>query len=167
MFILSCGCVLLSFKRGRNEVQVVTENQNSDEVPPTATRKELNNITVLSWSSKKDCKNLECCICLEFFKKGETVRVLPCLHGFHQTCVDTWLLSRQRTCPLCNQDILDAQNFHRMSMSSQSTSPGRNSDSGEKNGVTKQDLSKSETGHDYIGVPVSPHMIGQEEALEI
>ena len=47
-----------------------------------------------------------CSICLEEFKKGEHVRMLPCNHLFHRCCVDLWLL-RRAECPMCKHLIYD------------------------------------------------------------
>lgn len=46
-----------------------------------------------------------CVICLETFHKGETVRLLPCLHRFHLECVDPWLMQYQSICPVCRGDL--------------------------------------------------------------
>lgn len=57
----------------------------------------------------------ECCsVCMDAFKEGERLKVLPCQHVFHETCIDKWLLGKGRapptpssplpglpTCPLC------------------------------------------------------------------
>ncbi|KAF6151018.1 hypothetical protein GIB67_016496 [Kingdonia uniflora] len=44
---------------------------------------------------------LECTVCLNHFKDGEIVRLLPkCYHGFHRDCIDAWLESHN-TCPVC------------------------------------------------------------------
>ena len=47
----------------------------------------------------------ECNICLSQFQGGDNVRILPCRHEFHATCIDKWLLEVQRTCPCCRFDI--------------------------------------------------------------
>ncbi len=47
----------------------------------------------------------QCSICIESFKTGEDVRTLPCLHQFHQCCVDHWLTSKN-TCPICKHQII-------------------------------------------------------------
>merc|ERR1719232_2244884 len=88
--------------------------------PEVANSEDLRGLELVTWVDKRDCKNRECCICLDQFEKGAAVRILPCMHGFHQVCIDTWLLSRQRRCPLCNQDILDAENHFRSSSAGRS-----------------------------------------------
>mmetsp|Transcript_10023 Transcript_10023/g.22772 ORF Transcript_10023/g.22772 Transcript_10023/m.22772 type:complete len:218 (+) Transcript_10023:580-1233(+) len=49
----------------------------------------------------------KCMVCLEAFAAGENLRTLPCLHRYHQSCVDEWL-SRSRECPICKRDITAA-----------------------------------------------------------
>ncbi|KAJ6439433.1 Dna-J like membrane chaperone protein [Purpureocillium lavendulum] len=41
-----------------------------------------------------------CSICTEDFVEGDELRKLVCGHLFHLTCIDPWLQSRARTCPL-------------------------------------------------------------------
>ncbi|KAM9811226.1 RING finger protein 215 [Neosynchiropus ocellatus] len=48
-----------------------------------------------------------CAVCLEPFNNNQCLRVLPCLHEYHQDCVDPWLLL-QHTCPLCKRSILSS-----------------------------------------------------------
>jgi len=43
---------------------------------------------------------LECVICTEDFVQSEDIRVLPCDHKFHPTCIDPWLVNMSGTCPL-------------------------------------------------------------------
>ena len=47
----------------------------------------------------------KCMVCIMEYEDGETVRTMPCLHFFHTDCIDKWLLSRGRTCPICKFDI--------------------------------------------------------------
>ncbi|XP_066891675.1 RING finger protein 150 isoform X2 [Kogia breviceps] len=48
-----------------------------------------------------------CAVCIEGYKPGDVVRILPCRHLFHKSCVDPWLLDH-RTCPMCKMNILKA-----------------------------------------------------------
>ncbi|XP_060707333.1 RING finger protein 150a isoform X2 [Hemiscyllium ocellatum] len=48
-----------------------------------------------------------CAVCIEGYKPNDVVRILPCRHLFHKTCVDPWLLDH-RTCPMCKMNILKA-----------------------------------------------------------
>ncbi|XP_027917794.1 uncharacterized protein LOC114176820 isoform X1 [Vigna unguiculata] len=47
----------------------------------------------------------QCYICLVEYEDGDNMRVLPCHHEFHRTCIDKWLKQIQRVCPLCRGDI--------------------------------------------------------------
>lgn len=47
-----------------------------------------------------------CAICLEDYRDGEKLRVLPCNHRFHTECIDQWLSSRKPLCPVCKHDAL-------------------------------------------------------------
>lgn len=51
-------------------------------------------------SSPPDDEHLGCTICTEDFNVGEDVRVLPCNHKFHPSCIDPWLVNVSGTCPL-------------------------------------------------------------------
>lgn len=42
----------------------------------------------------------QCSVCLGIFEVGDTNRILPCLHVFHEKCIDTWL-HEHATCPIC------------------------------------------------------------------
>ncbi|KAK2983274.1 hypothetical protein RJ640_009288 [Escallonia rubra] len=45
-----------------------------------------------------------CPVCLSEFEDGEELRTLPeCMHSYHVTCIDMWLLSHPN-CPMCRAD---------------------------------------------------------------
>lgn len=48
---------------------------------------------------------IDCIVCLEHYKCGEIVKLLPCGHCFHRGCIDCWLLQsfdpKNKKCPVC------------------------------------------------------------------
>ncbi|KAJ1917373.1 hypothetical protein H4219_003240 [Mycoemilia scoparia] len=62
--------------------------------------------STLSITSKRTT-TLSCCsICIEPFSISQQVRILPCNHVFHKSCIDPWLTNPGRAspvCPLCKQ----------------------------------------------------------------
>ncbi|GLV43189.1 Ring finger protein 11 [Carabus blaptoides fortunei] len=49
-------------------------------------------------------KNRECVICMMEFMVDDAVRYLPCMHTYHMTCIDDWLM-RSLTCPSCMEPV--------------------------------------------------------------
>lgn len=48
--------------------------------------------------------NEVCAVCLEAVEIGSHLRLLPCGHGFHISCITRWL-TRGSRCPLCNEQV--------------------------------------------------------------
>lgn len=47
-----------------------------------------------------------CVICMERFKHGDDVMVLPCMQQFHTSCITPWL-AQKAVCPTCQASIRD------------------------------------------------------------
>ncbi|KAF2561005.1 hypothetical protein F2Q70_00016229 [Brassica cretica] len=83
---------------------------NSDQPPANKglKKKVLKSLPKLTYSpdSPPAEKFAECAICLTEFAAGDELRVLPqCGHGFHVSCIDTWLGSHS-SCPSCRQILV-------------------------------------------------------------
>ena len=46
-----------------------------------------------------------CAICVDDFRDGDMMRVLPCNHHFHIKCIDEWLINHSDLCPLCKKQL--------------------------------------------------------------
>jgi len=59
------------------------------------------NTVVTTFDGPEATANGQCMVCLENFNAGDELRILPCLHRYHKSCVDPWL-HRNAKCPSCN-----------------------------------------------------------------
>jgi len=59
------------------------------------------NTVVTTFDGPEATANGQCMVCLENFHAGDELRILPCLHRYHKSCVDPWL-HRNAKCPSCN-----------------------------------------------------------------
>ncbi|KFK44194.1 hypothetical protein AALP_AA1G226700 [Arabis alpina] len=92
-----------------------TGSGQSPPSPPVAAankglkKKVLQSLPKVTFSPESSEKFAECAICLAEFVAGDELRVLPqCGHGFHVSCIDTWLGSHS-SCPSCRQILVVAR----------------------------------------------------------
>lgn len=77
-------------------------------VPPRTAARILRQleIRVVLQNSEQTCP-----ICLEMYQQGDEIETLPCKHEFHKTCVNQWLTTSGRTCPICRNNVVDHFNL--------------------------------------------------------
>ncbi|KAJ5071744.1 hypothetical protein M0811_09904 [Anaeramoeba ignava] len=61
-------------------------------------------LPTFKYHQSKISQQKNCPICLESFQESEKLRILPCLHFFHKSCIDPWL-NNHDTCPICKTKI--------------------------------------------------------------
>lgn len=69
-------------------------------------KKVLKSLPKLTYGEQSAAAKLhDCAICLAEFAAGDQIRLLPqCGHGFHVSCIDTWLASHA-SCPSCRRNL--------------------------------------------------------------
>ncbi|CAG8553797.1 4730_t:CDS:2 [Ambispora leptoticha] len=60
---------------------------------------------IYNQSKRQENDPQECAICLDDYADGDELRIMPCKHEFHVTCIDSWLTTRKKFCPICKRDI--------------------------------------------------------------
>ncbi|CAH8387366.1 unnamed protein product [Eruca vesicaria subsp. sativa] len=60
--------------------------------------------TVFNGVCDEASTSISCAICIEDYRIGDKLRILPCNHKFHVGCVDLWLGQRRSFCPVCKRD---------------------------------------------------------------
>ncbi|KAF8659484.1 hypothetical protein HU200_058449 [Digitaria exilis] len=66
---------------------------------------EVEAIPAFEYRRKVGAPGVQCAVCINVVRDGETVRRLPaCGHAFHTPCVDGWLRAHA-TCPMCRADV--------------------------------------------------------------
>jgi len=58
-------------------------------------------------SEKQEEAGGKCLICMSKYKAGDVVKTLPCIHYFHQKCIDAWFSTSHSTCPECRHSIIN------------------------------------------------------------
>jgi hypothetical protein len=88
----------------REPIELSNSPQSTEQIPK--------NILTLSSEEGK------CIICLGDYEVDEQLKVLPCHHHFHKSCIDEWL-HIQKTCPLCVQEVQYTDNPNTTTQSSE------------------------------------------------
>ncbi|KAE8706892.1 RING-H2 finger protein ATL78 [Hibiscus syriacus] len=81
-------------------------------------QKALNSLPVVKYATepKRPGLGTACVICLSEFTAGEGLRILPeCNHGFHTSCIDTWLGSHS-SCPTRRHCLTETNKINMESM---------------------------------------------------
>ena len=73
--------------RGLNklEIDALPTSKFSEKTVPTTSQRN---------ATHGETENAGCRVCLSDFEANDTLRTVPCLHRFHQNCIDEWIKVR-------------------------------------------------------------------------
>ncbi|KAK6631322.1 hypothetical protein RUM44_005848 [Polyplax serrata] len=80
-------------------------NQMDGSGPPPLDKEKIMEIPVAVIDQEQVDSNLQCSVCWDDFKVGETVRELECEHFYHESCIVPWL-ELHGTCPICRKSLV-------------------------------------------------------------
>jgi hypothetical protein len=70
--------------------------------------KQQADVSRASADSELETKECLCVICCCEYEVGEPIKLLPCMHMYHQGCIDAWL-GRSHACPVCQVGVVDME----------------------------------------------------------
>lgn len=80
------------------------EFQGAVVAKSSLSKRELESLPTKSYDPELSAGKTQCQICFSDYKKGEELRMLPCLHDYHLQCIDRWF-KESSTCPICRADV--------------------------------------------------------------
>lgn len=92
------------FERLDDAISQSIDSYNRENAPPPASEEAIRKLARRKATQEDVDANHSCPICMEEFKVGEEINVLPCGHLYHLTCVEHWLRDNG-TCPTCRERV--------------------------------------------------------------
>jgi hypothetical protein len=95
-----------------DDVVIVTNNDNNNDDDDDDEEANNRNDTRNNRNRRRKIihtttTNTSCSICIDEFRDGETIRLLPlCGHAYHTECIHPWLTERQGCCPYCKSPVI-------------------------------------------------------------
>ncbi len=85
---------------------VNSNEQSYDNIPVVLDEKDINNLKQIEFNDNciEEGIHQKCTICLGEYEKGEKLTILPCEHGFHTDCINSWLKDYSYKCPICRNE---------------------------------------------------------------
>ncbi|KAM9854502.1 uncharacterized protein ACBR49_003061 isoform 2-T3 [Aulostomus maculatus] len=92
------------------EALLAFEERQGAVVSKKLTRREIQMFPTKTFQSTGGGGNTQCQICFCDYADGEKVRMLPCFHDYHVSCIDRWLKDNT-TCPICRANLADGDSL--------------------------------------------------------
>ncbi|XP_075236906.1 E3 ubiquitin-protein ligase RNF181 isoform X2 [Lycorma delicatula] len=71
------------------------------KLPPPASKDAVKNLKEVEI---RDDNGEQCAVCLKNYSAKEIMKIMPCKHNFHSTCILPWL-DKTNSCPVCRHEL--------------------------------------------------------------
>ena len=94
----------------RQQLEQFNQNNRTNNMPDlpnyTIIKNKIIKIKEYTFNNELESSDSDesCSICLENYKKNDTINILKCGHKYHEKCIDEWI-STSDNCPLCRLSI--------------------------------------------------------------
>lgn len=92
-----------------------------------------------------------CAVCLVDYSRGDCLRILPCLHQYHQECIDPWL-ARNSLCPCCKQSAAASDEEEEEDDDEEALLSSSNSSSSSRWGRIRRSSSSDDSFYPRVGI---------------
>ncbi|KAI8521603.1 PREDICTED: E3 ubiquitin-protein ligase RNF181-like [Branchiostoma belcheri] len=85
------------------EMDLTSLTPGERQAPP-ASKAAVESLKAVQITPSQAAKGASCPVCLAEFDEYEFVKVMPCQHKFHPSCILPWL-SKTNSCPVCRHEL--------------------------------------------------------------
>mmetsp|Transcript_27641 Transcript_27641/g.36265 ORF Transcript_27641/g.36265 Transcript_27641/m.36265 type:complete len:231 (+) Transcript_27641:212-904(+) len=99
--------IIVIHLRSPQRIRSFILNQEGDQGVTAEQKQKIKRVVTLDEENVKSFEFSEedlCSVCLCEMAVGNSVAILPCSHGYHDSCLEEWI-KQHHTCPLCNLNL--------------------------------------------------------------
>ena len=91
--------------------------------------------------------NKNCSICLLEYKNDDDIMILPCMHYFHEKCINKWFI-KEKICPFCKMIFFEKKNEYDENFNNYDNDSENENDSENDNEESENDDEENENNRE-------------------